>query len=371
MPLLKANEALPERSVVIGYYGEPGVKKTSIAHTAEEPLLIDFDRGVARSWGRKDVIIVDNWQEVLKHEQEGLFAKYKTIIIDTAKAALDDFLMVHVVQQDYKLQKNKLQAYGAIGDEFKRFLNARRAENVDVIIIAHAKKDEDTKKVIPDVTGQSYNLILRVADQIGFVSTKNNQSVIQWSPTDTTVGKNTANLPEAIIPDKSVPEFKTFMSDIIRGVKTAIAAMSEEQREALQQLEKYTAMVNEATTIDSLKPIVEQVAALPKSLVIQLLNTVREKARSFVAQITEVEKLNEALQFFTTAPMQLTKPDQDAIKKVQDAHKWTFDKASKLFSAPAPTPAPAAHATDDDPGLKKAIPGETFTDQPVVAANFD
>src|SRR5688500_6484837 len=76
MPILVANEPLPERPVVIGYYGEPGVRKTSIAHTADTPLLIDFDRGVGRSYGRKDVIMVDNWEEVLKFEQEGLYKNY-------------------------------------------------------------------------------------------------------------------------------------------------------------------------------------------------------------------------------------------------------------------------------------------------------
>jgi hypothetical protein len=278
MPLLRSNEPLPERPVVIGYYGEPGVRKTSIAHTSENPLLIDFDRGVARSFGRKDAIIVDNWDEVLKYEQEGLFKNYRTIIIDTAKAALDDFLMVYVTKQDYKLQKNKLQAYGAIGDAFKLFLNNRRNEGADVIIIAHAKKDEDTKKIIPDVTGQSYNLMLRVADQIGFVSTKNNQASIQWYPSDTTVGKNTANLPDAVIPDKADPAFHTFMSDIIKKVKGSIVEMNEAQREALEKSEKYQKEIAKVKTADALNLIIPSVQALPKYLKDPLNKLIKDKA---------------------------------------------------------------------------------------------
>jgi hypothetical protein len=279
MPILKANEPLPERPVVIGYYGEPGVRKTSIAHTADTPLLIDFDRGVARSYGRKDAVIVDNWEEVLKYEQEGLYKNYKTIIIDTAKAALDDFLMSYVVRQDFKLQKNKLQAYGAIGDAFKLFLNNRRTEGADVIIIAHSKKDEDTKKMIPDVTGQSYNLMLRVSDQIGFVSTKNNQASIQWYPSDITVGKNTANLPEAVIPDKGDPAFKSFMTDIITKVKKSIVEMSEGQREALEKSERFQKEIASVKNAEGMNLVLPAVQQLPKYLRDPLIQVMGVKSK--------------------------------------------------------------------------------------------
>lgn len=295
--LLKANEALPERPVVIGYYGEPGVRKTSLAHTADTPLVLDFDNGVARSFGRKDAVLVDSWDEVLKYEKEGLYKSYKTLIIDTAKAALDDFLMVWVIRQDFKNQKNKLQAYGAIGDEFKRFLNARRQEGIDVIIIAHAKKDEDTKKIIPDVTGQSYNLILRVSDQIGFVSMRNNQATIQWYPTDLTVGKNTANLQDAVIPDKADPKFKNFMHEIITAVKSSIVAQSEAQREAVDKAEKFTKEIKKAKTAEELTMLIAPVTALPKALATGLRSLIAEKAKD---------------------------------------KGWTWNKNTKAFEAPAP-----------------------------------
>jgi hypothetical protein len=306
MPILKANEPLPERPVVIGYYGEPGVRKTSIAHTADTPLLIDFDRGVARSFGRKDAVIVDNWEEVLKYEEQGLYKNYKTIIIDTAKAALDDFLMSYVVRQDFKLQKNKLQAYGAIGDAFKLFLNNRRTEGADVIIIAHSKKDEDTKKMIPDVTGQSYNLMLRVSDQIGFVSTKNNQATIQWYPSDITVGKNTANLPEAVIPDKGDPAFKTFMADIIAKVKSSIVEMNEAQREALDKSAKFQQEIAMVLNADGMNLVLPAVQMLPKYLRDPLNQVIGAKAKEL---------------------------------------KLVFDKAHKIFQDPAPPVKPAATAT--------------------------
>lgn len=278
MPLLKASDPLPERPVVIGLYGEPGSCKTTLGNTAESVIVLDFDRGVSRSFYRQDTVIINSWQDVINEEQAGTFKKYKTVVIDTAKAALDDFLMSYVISKDFKMKTNKLKAYGEIGDEFKLFLNNRRTEGLDVIIIAHAKKDEDTKKSIPDVTGQSYQLILRVADQVGYISYVNNQRNIQWSPTDLTVGKNTANLPAMQIPDKSDPEFKHFMADVINNVKKSIVSIGESQEEAMKKSEALQKQIKEVKDVDDLNLVIPTYLELPKVMKESIHKLIKKKA---------------------------------------------------------------------------------------------
>lgn len=303
MPIIKANEPLPESSVVIGVYGEPGVAKTTIANTAENPLLCDFDRGSRRSLFRKDTLVLTSWNDVVKEEKAGSFKGYKTIIIDTAKAALDDFLMSYVVEKDFKLRSNKLGAYGAIGDEFKLFLNQRRNEGADVIIIAHAKKDEDTKKHIPDITGQSYNLMLRVCDQLGYVSTINNKRTIQFTPTDITVGKNTAGLPMMEIPDKSDPAITHFMADIITKTKESLSRQSEAQAEATAKSEKYQKQISEVVSVDDINEVLTVVQLLPKFLKDQLNKLIGEKAKEKGYKFNK-----EKVLFEDPAPAAVTKP---------------------------------------------------------------
>jgi hypothetical protein len=319
MPIIKANEPLPEGPVVIGIYGEPGVSKTSIANTADSPLLCDFDRGSRRSIFRKDTLVLGSWEDVIKEENANSFKGYKTIIIDTAKAALDDFLMSYVVRLDYKYQKNKLQGYGAIGDEFKLFLNNRRNEGADVIIIAHSKFNEEMKKHVPDVTGQSYNLMLRVCDQIGYVSMINNKRTIQFSPTDLTIGKNTANLATLEIPDKSDAASQIFMQNIIRQTKDAMSKQSEAQVEALKKMQQYQKEIAAVTSADDLNLIVTPVQALPKYLRDQLNTIIGAKAK-------------------------------------EKGYVW--NKKSMVFEAPAPPPAA-------DP-LKNEIPGASIMDGETV-----
>lgn len=336
MPILKANEALPERPVVIGIYGEPGSCKTSLGNTANEVLVLDFDRGVSRSLFRKDTLIVNSWKDILAEEQAGTFKNYKTVVIDTAKAALDDFLMSFVVERDFKLRTNKLKAYGEIGDEFKLFLNNMRTQGLDVIIIAHAKKDEDTKKFIPDVTGQSYQLILRVADQVGYVSFVNNNRNIQWTPTDLTIGKNTANLPTMQIPDKSDPALKDFMAGVISETKKSIVEMSELQREALLKSEDFQKQIAAVKTVDDLNMIVPSVQELPKYLkdpTNQLIGA-KAKEKGFT--------WDKAAQTFLAPAVEEKKEDKKTPVK-----KETVKAEDKVYSE----------------GLKEEIPGASITDK--------
>jgi len=264
--LVKKSESFPERPVIIVLYGTPGAGKTSLFNTSENPVLIDCDRGSDRAANRADgTIIASNWQDVLTDEPE--IKNYKTLGIDTAKSVLDDFLMVWVVDKDYKLKTNKLKAYGAIGDEFKAFINRRRAESLDIVIIAHSKeeKDGDNTKISPDVTGQSKDLILRIADQVGFITVENGKRVINFEPTDRTIGKNVARIPKTEIPNESDPAYKTFMADIIQHVKDSIRKQSQEQIEAQNEIEAFQNELDLCADNDSLMEISAKCAKLPKA----------------------------------------------------------------------------------------------------------
>lgn len=248
MPVVKKSEGLPQRPVIILIYGDPGVGKTSLNNTATNPLLLDFDRGVDRSYNRQDTLIISSgWEEIDNEEKAGTFAGYGLITIDTAKACLDDFLMEYVIKQDGRLRTNKLKAYGAIGDEFKLFINKRRSGGVDILIIAHSKidKDGDNTKITPDVTGGSLALLLRIADQVGYMFMQNNKRTIEFNPTDRTVGKNVAGLPTLTIPDKADPMYKGFVDlEIIEKVKVALAKMTDDQQKALQVIEEWHGIID-------------------------------------------------------------------------------------------------------------------------------
>lgn len=281
MPILKKEDPIPARPVIILVYGEPGIGKTSLSNTAKDPLLVDFDRGKDRAIFRQDTLVVGSWDDVQKEEREKTFNGYKTITIDTAKAALDDFLMSWVIKQDYRLGKNKLKAYGAIGDEFKLFVNRRREQECDIVIIAHSKeeKDGDIIKRVPDVTGSSYSLLLRIADQVGYMSMKNNRRTLQFEPTDTTIGKNVAGLSTVDIPVAGTVEFKTFMGEIIEQTRVALCSKSEAEQEALSKSEAYKKEISECKDGEELTTLLSLVKDLPQYLSQPLKADIIEKSK--------------------------------------------------------------------------------------------
>lgn len=264
MAIIRKSDVFPKRPVIIVIYGTPGVGKTSLFNTSNNPILLDCDRGADRAINRQDTIVATNWKEVL--QDEGEIKNYSTLGIDTAKAVLDDFLMTYVVDQDYKLKTNKLKAYGAIGDEFKMFINRRRNEGIDIVVIAHAKedKDGDNIKLSPDVTGQSKDLLLRIADQVGFLTMVNNKRTITFEPTDKTIGKNVAQLPTMEVPDETNPAFPNFMAHIIEKVKESIQRQTEEQKEAIEKIRELTSSIASMETPEQAQAISDEIQTLTK-----------------------------------------------------------------------------------------------------------
>lgn len=288
--IIKKNQSFPERPVIITLYGTPGVGKTSVACTADEPILVDCDRGADRACFRADTIVAQKWSDVTEQEKE--FANYKTCVIDTAKAVLDDYLMVHVVEKDHKLKTNKLKAYGAIGDEFKTFTNQRRAESSDIVIIAHAKeeKDGDITKFSPDITGQSNDLVKRISDQIGFVTMVNNKRVITFDPTDRTIGKNVARIAPIEIPDEKDPAYKTFMAEIIAKVKASIRQQSEQQIADQKTIEDFQLKSDECTDGDGLMEVFKATKDHPKHIQAAVWKLLLQKGTSLSLVYDSVAK---------------------------------------------------------------------------------
>lgn len=281
MPIVKKSDQFPERPIVILLVGTPFSRKTSLANTAKNPILIDADRGADRSYGRPDTFVIkEGWGELEAEDSQGLFNGYDTAILDTAKAILDDFLMEFVIGKNYKLRTNKMQMFGAIGDEFKLFVNKRRAGNMDIIIIAHDKtKDDDGVNVInPDITGGSKNLILRIADQVGYVSNKRVKRgdamvdvvTVNFNPNETTpFCKNVAGLPEIELPHYSDPRWKNFMEvEIVQPTKEAISKMTDEQRAALEFIEEWHLSIDAVIPVEdnavTAKELTETMAGISK-----------------------------------------------------------------------------------------------------------
>ena len=258
MPIIKKNDVTPERPVIIVLYGTPGTGKTSVATTAFNPLLIDTDRGYDRAVQRCDTLTANNWEDITVEYET--MKSYSTIICDTAKACLDDYLMNFAI--------NTLKRFGQIAEDFKSFVNQLRSNGSDIIFICHDKEvaEGDIIKHSPDCTGQSKDLLLRIADQVGYISKVNGKRTISFEPTDTFIGKNVAQLKMMEIPESSSADFSTFMANVISTVKQAIQNKSEEQKKANEMLAVLRDNLASAMTDEDIAALIEAMKELPHVL---------------------------------------------------------------------------------------------------------
>ena len=266
MPIVKATDQFPERPVVMLVYGVPGVGKTSLSNTAENPVLVDCDRGADRAVLRKDTLVCSKWEDITAEKET--FKNYKTVIIDTAKACLDDFLCDYAVRVDDASKKNKLKMFGYVGDEFKKFVAYLRSIGVDLIILAHAAEDKDGDDRIfyPSVTGQSKDLVQRIADQIGFLSYgADNSRVLHFQKNHRIVAKDTARLGDIIIPDSSDPSYSTAMANIIAATKKRIQERTNAQNEALSAIKLAEEAIGRVVDVDSASVALAAIYACPNA----------------------------------------------------------------------------------------------------------
>lgn len=260
MPLkiTSSYEPIEITNLVMTIYSQPGLGKTSLAFTASNPLLIDFDHGAHRAVDRGDVVQARLWSDITDMTADDL-APYDTIIIDTVGKALDA-LTQDIISNTPRLASAgalNQRGWGQLGVRFGAFLKRLRSFGKDVILLSHMdeKADGEIVKERLKIQGGSKDLVLTDSDVIARISIFNKQRQLMFSPTETSFGKDPADLGMLVVPDSASKEFKTCLADVLQQVKDGMNALSEAQIERKSEVEWFENTlpdVNTATDINEL-----------------------------------------------------------------------------------------------------------------------
>lgn len=130
-------------------YGSPGVGKTTLALSAPNPVLIDFDDGVSRvrASHRTPTIICNTYEEVLTDVQSPEIKEFETIVIDTGGAFVA-YLKDWAMRKKGDVQKNGefngRSGYGHVKSEFMSFTNMiKDVLKMNVIYVFHSNEEKD------------------------------------------------------------------------------------------------------------------------------------------------------------------------------------------------------------------------------------
>ena len=225
-------------------YGQPGTGKTTLALSADKPVLIDLDRGLYRVEKRFQCpsLQVENYQQILDLINSDELRPFNTIVIDTLGKLVDrmgDF----VARQNPKFKQGdgtlSMKAWGAIKVQFTALVKQIFNSNKSVIFVAHEKedKDGDIRFVRPDVSGSSGKDIVKELDLMGYMEMKGNKRTVSFTPNEKYYAKNALNLPPVIeVPDTA--SGNTFFQDKI------VAAVAEKRRQEAELLADYESLKN-------------------------------------------------------------------------------------------------------------------------------
>lgn len=185
-------------------YGQPGIGKSTMALSAPNPVLFDFDGGVQRVnvAFQCPTLQVKNWEEALQALEELRSGEVpcNTIVIDTAGKMLD-FMSDYIMRNDSKMRMRdgslSLKGYGARKVMFVNFLREVSMMGKNIVFVAHEREDKDgeTKIVRPEIGGSSAGDLMKELDLVGYVQAVGSDRTVYWTPQEKFYAKNTCNLP--------------------------------------------------------------------------------------------------------------------------------------------------------------------------------
>jgi len=287
LKITKADDPIRVERLNVCLYGSPGAGKTSLAFTADTPLLLDFDMGSHRAANRKDTVRVGAWGDVVNIGEQDL-ADYKTVVVDTAGRALD-LLTADIIRRNPKLGRGgalTLQGYGALKAEFTAWLKLLNGFGKDVILIAHMDEQRNGDDIIErlDVQGGSKGEIYKAADAMGRLAIRNGARTLNFNPTDAAFGKNPGRLDALEVP---TPEKDpAFLADVIQSIKDRLNELTETQREAQAAMEKWRVTIADLQCAEDFNGLIGKVKDEPKAVQVLFAHAATERGLIFDKKAT-------------------------------------------------------------------------------------
>lgn len=270
----KPSELEAKQTITMLVYGQPGVGKTTLAVSAPDAVLFDYDGGVQRINGAHQTLTVQirSWEDTSEALDE-IVASYpdvKTIVIDTVGKMLD-FMSDYIVRNNSRMKKSdgtlSLQGYGLRKSMFIDFIKKTAVLGKNIIFVAHEKEEkrgDDTVKR-PDIGGSSANDLVKELDLVGYMQMLGKDRTIAFNPTEAYYAKNTCNLPAVTKIPLVVDETgmavgdNNFVRRVLATYKKTQAATQEETRKYDKLVDNIRTAVTAAQNAEGLNAILESI----------------------------------------------------------------------------------------------------------------
>jgi hypothetical protein len=282
MRIIRSTEAMPVLQGRMMLFGPPGIGKTTLGQTADEPLTLDFDRGSHRVQNRKDGLAISTWADVdeLMAKPEAL-EPYKTIVVDTVGRCLD-FLTADIIDDAPKLGRDGVltqQGWGVLKGRFKSWMDALGKLGKDIVLIAHEKeeKDGDLRIVRADIPGGSYGEVMKLVDFVGYVSIQGKDRALDFNPTERWNAKNPAGWPTMVVPHFA--KEPRFLGTLLLKGKEALGKIGAESAGLASVVTEWASAISAYDTTEEMNAALPKIDALPPMVKAQVKKLLWDRAK--------------------------------------------------------------------------------------------
>jgi AAA domain-containing protein len=256
--IVKQSEAIKVERVNLCIYGAPGIGKTTLGFTAENPLLLDADEGAYRATNRKDSVPAKTWADIASIEKSDL-EPYSTVIVDTAGRALDK-LTADIISSNPKMGRGgalTLQGYGELKSKFTAWMKMLNSFGKDVVLLCHMDEQRRGDDVIErlDVQGGSKGEIYKSVDAMGKLYIENKKRLLDFSPRENSYGKNPGQFS---ILDVGSPAPDAFLANVIRQIKDNINKLTAAQLDEQQLMSEWEMAIHDLASVEDFNAMVPE-----------------------------------------------------------------------------------------------------------------
>lgn len=267
LKITKANEQIEVKQLVVVVYGAPGLGKSTLGFSTDDPILLDFDAGAYRAANRKDTVLINSWEDVTSITPDDL-KPFKTVVVDTAGRALD-FLTADIIRRVPKMGYGgvlTLQGYGKLKAEFAAWLKNLKTMGKDVVLLSHMSEERKGDELIEriDIQGGSKAEIYKSADAMARLYMDDGKRVLNFSPTDVAFGKNPGNFDPFNVSD--IENEPDFLGAIIALIKERLNALTEDQKKRMRVISDWKEKISQADNADKLSKLVAEVLEVEKNI---------------------------------------------------------------------------------------------------------